>query len=105
MRPPHWDVIVVLLSLKSHPYEPLSISVVTGVTLERLFLVALANVNRVGEIQALSSRMCFGKDGSHFLSPLNLLLGQRRLLTEIFRLSTCPLSLMKLTSFFYALVE
>lgn len=71
-RPPHWDINVVLLSLKLAPYEPFLEDNLNYVTMKTLFLVAFATANRVSELHALSDQVGFGRDGSVVLcfSPL-----------------------------------
>ena len=64
IRPPHWDVNVVLSALKKRPFEPMLPSDIKEVTMKTLFLVALATAHRIGELQALSKNVGFGKDGS-----------------------------------------
>ena len=60
---PSWDLDVVLKSLASSSYEPLSSLSLRSLTKKTLFLVALATAKRVGELQALASRVAFqGKD-------------------------------------------
>ena len=68
IRPPHWDINVVLLSLKVAPFEPFREAPLKEMTMKTLFLVALATANRVGEIQALSDQVGFLRDGSVVLS-------------------------------------
>ena len=57
VSPPSWDLNVVLRALRSPPYEPLSQASFRNLTKKSLFLLSLATVKRVGEIQALSSRV------------------------------------------------
>ena len=66
-RPPHWDVNVVLFSLKFRPYEPLSAEGLKEFTMKTLFLIALATAHRIGELNALSNNVGFKKDGSAIL--------------------------------------
>ena len=54
-RPPHWDVNIILFSLKCRPYEPLSAEGLKDFKMKTLFLVTLAPVHRVSELEALSS--------------------------------------------------
>ena len=68
IRPPHWDVNLVLLNLKEAPFEPLTASNITECTIKTIFLTALATAQRVGELQALSNNIGFGRDGSLLLS-------------------------------------
>lgn len=53
---PSWNVDVVLRFLARAPFEPLQRSSILDLTKKTLFLLALATAQRVGEIQALSSR-------------------------------------------------
>ena len=55
LRPPAWDVSLVLQSLTGAPYEPLR-------TCEALFLLALASAKRIGEFHALSYRVSHTRD-------------------------------------------
>ena len=52
LRPPAWDVSLVLQSLTGAPYEPLRM----------LFLLALASAKRIGELHALSYRVSHTRD-------------------------------------------
>ena len=61
--PPAWDLSKVLTYLVSPAFEPLSQASFRALTLKTLFLLALANAKRVGELQALSSIVTFvGED-------------------------------------------
>ncbi|XP_045102555.1 uncharacterized protein LOC123498985 [Portunus trituberculatus] len=53
---PSWNLDVVLRYLSKAPFEPLRLSSSRDLTRKTLFLLALATAQRVGEIQALSSR-------------------------------------------------
>ena len=53
---PSWNLDVVLRYLSKAPFEPLRLSSTRDLTRKTLFLLALATAQRVGEIQALSSR-------------------------------------------------
>ena len=68
VRPPHWDVNIVLFALEVHPLEPMSASCIREATMKTLFLIALATAHRVGELQALSSNVGFSRDGSALLA-------------------------------------
>ena len=54
-RIPPWDLLRVLFLLRSPPFEPLSSCSLCDLTRKVLFLVSLATVRRVGELQAVSS--------------------------------------------------
>ena len=49
LRPPHWDINIVLFTLKHRPYEPPSAEALREFTMKTLFLIALATAHRVGE--------------------------------------------------------
>ena len=68
VRAPHWDVNIVLSSLKTAPFEPMLAESMRQVTMKVLFLVALATAHRVGELQALSHSVGFSRDGSALLA-------------------------------------
>ena len=51
LRPPAWDLSLVLLCLTSPMFEPLHLCSLRNLTKKVLFLVALATVKRVGELQ------------------------------------------------------
>ena len=51
VRPPAWDLSLVLRSLKTAPYEPLASVLERFVGLKALFLLALASSKRVGELR------------------------------------------------------
>ena len=55
LRPPAWDLSMVLTSFVSPALEPLSQASFRALTLTTLFLLALTTAKRVGELQALSS--------------------------------------------------
>ena len=55
--PPSWDLIKVLEYLLDFVFEPLSSKPLWIVTMKVSFLLALAMAKRVGELQALSSRV------------------------------------------------
>ena len=57
VRPPAWDLSLVLRSLKNAPYEPLRSAPERFVAQKALFLVALASSKRIGELQGLSYRI------------------------------------------------
>ena len=54
LRPPNWDVSLVLQSLTRAPYEPLRSADERFLTQKMLFLIALASAKRIGELHALS---------------------------------------------------
>ena len=54
LRPPAWDVSLVLQSLTGAPYEPLRTCEERFLAQKTLFLLALASAKRIGELHALS---------------------------------------------------
>ena len=54
LRPPAWDVSLVLQSLTGAPYEPLRMCEERFLAQKMLFLLALASAKRIGELHALS---------------------------------------------------
>ena len=54
LRPPAWDVTLVLQSLTQAPYEPLQTSDERFLAQKTLFLLALASAKRIGELHTLS---------------------------------------------------
>ena len=56
LRPPNWNVSLVLQSLTRAPYEPLRSARKTP------FLIALASAKRIGELHALSYRVSHSRD-------------------------------------------
>ena len=56
LRPPAWDVTLVLLSLTCAPYEPLRTSDECFLAQKTLFLLALASAKRIGELHVSHSR-------------------------------------------------
>ena len=54
IRPPSWNLDVVLKALTLAPFEPLRSTSFRNLTKKTLFLVSLATAKRVGELQALS---------------------------------------------------
>ena len=54
LRPPNWDVSLVLQSLTRAPYEPLRSADEHFLAQKTLFLIALASAKRIGELHALS---------------------------------------------------
>ena len=57
LRPPAWDVSLVLQSLTGAPYEPLRTCEERFLAQKTLFLLALALAKRIGELHALSYRV------------------------------------------------
>ena len=57
LRPPAWDVSLVLQSLTGAPYEPLQMCEERFLAQKTLFLLALALAKRIGELHALSYRV------------------------------------------------
>ena len=57
LRPPAWDVSLVLQSLTGAPYEPLRMFEERFLAQKTLFLLALASAKRIGELHALSYRV------------------------------------------------
>ena len=68
LRPPAWDVSLVLQSLTGAPYEPLRTCEERFLAQKTLFLLALASAKRIGELHALSYRVSHTRDwGEVFL--------------------------------------
>ena len=65
VRPPSWNLDVVLKALSLAPYEPLRTASYRDLLKKTLFLVSLATAKRVGELQALSRRLV--RQGSDIL--------------------------------------
>ena len=59
LRPPAWDLSLVLRYLNISAFEPLSVAPLRALTQKVLFLLALATAKRVGELQALSYVVTF----------------------------------------------
>ena len=57
LRPPAWDVALVLQSLTGAPYEPLRTCEERFLAQKKLFLLALASAKRIGELHVLSHRV------------------------------------------------
>ena len=57
LRPPAWDVSLVLQSLTGAPYEPLRTCEERFLAQKTLFLLALASAKRIDELHALSYRV------------------------------------------------
>ena len=62
LRPPAWDVSLVLQSLTGAPYEPLRTCEERFLAQKTLFLLALASAKRIGELHALSYRISYTRD-------------------------------------------
>ena len=62
IRPPAWDVALVLQSLTGAPYEPLQTCDERFLAQKMLFLLALASAKRIGELHALSYRVSHSRD-------------------------------------------
>ena len=62
LRPPAWDVTLIFQSLTRAPYEPLRTSDERFLAQKTLFLLALASAKWVGELCALSHRICHSRD-------------------------------------------
>ena len=62
LRPPAWDVSLVLQSLTGAPYEPLRTCEERFLAQKTLFLLALASAKRIGELHALSCRVSHTRD-------------------------------------------
>ena len=59
LRPPAWDLSVVLRFLNTSAFEPLSTAPLRALTQKVLFLLAFSTAKRVGELQALSAVVTF----------------------------------------------
>ena len=59
LRPPAWDLTLVLRFLNTSSFEPLAEVPLRALTQKVLFLVAFATAKRVGELQVLSSVVTF----------------------------------------------
>ena len=64
IRPPCWDLAVVLGSLLQPPYEPLDQSSMMFLTHKTAFLLALASAKRVSELQAILGTVLHTEDWS-----------------------------------------
>ena len=62
VRPPAWDVSLVLQSLTGAPYEPLRTCEERFLAQKTLFPLALASAKRIGELHALSYRVSHTRD-------------------------------------------
>ncbi|XP_064111450.1 uncharacterized protein LOC135218938 [Macrobrachium nipponense] len=73
LRPPAWNLDVVLKFLCSRKFEPISQVTLRDVTKKTLFLMALATAKRVSEIQAIEKQVGFNQDGAVFALKLDFL--------------------------------
>ena len=64
LRPPAWDVSLVLQSLTGAPYEPLRTWEERFLAQIKHFLLALASAKRIGELHALSYRVSHSRGWS-----------------------------------------
>ena len=55
LRPPEWDLSVVLEHLRSDHYEPLEDAILLRLTIKTVFLVAMASAARISELHALQA--------------------------------------------------
>lgn len=62
VRPPSWNLDVVLKALSLSPFEPLQTTPFRNLIKKTLFLVSLATAKRVGELQALSAKTTRQRD-------------------------------------------
>ena len=62
LRPPAWDVALVLQSLTGAPYEPLRMCDERFLAQKTLFLLALASTKRIDELHALSYRVSHSRN-------------------------------------------
>ena len=59
LRPPAWDVSLVLQSLTGAPYEPLRTCEERFLAQKTLFLLALASAKRIGELHSVVSSLSY----------------------------------------------
>ena len=59
LRPPAWDLSLVLRYLNTSAFKPLSVAPLRALAQKVLFLLALVTAKRVGELQALSPVVTF----------------------------------------------
>ena len=64
LRPPAWDVTLVLQSLTQAPYEPLQTSDESFLAQKTLFLLVLASAKWIGELHSLSHYISHSRDWS-----------------------------------------
>ena len=72
LRPPAWNVSLVLQSLTGAPYEPLRTCEERFLAQKMLFLLALASAKCIGELHALSYRVSHTRDWGGVRFPLLL---------------------------------
>ena len=65
VRPPPWDLELVLRYLHSSSFEPLSSLSLRFMTKKTLFLISLATAKQVSELQALSKHVIFFSSGAY----------------------------------------
>ena len=99
LRPPAWDLSMVLRYLNTSTFEPLSGAPLRALTQKVLFLLALATAKRVGELQALSSVVTFVQ-GDACLSYVPQFVAKSESLTR-----SIPRSLVKSLSDFAAVLD
>ena len=61
VRPPKWDIFLILCSLRRHLFEPLKKTSDRDLTLKALFLLALTLAKRVSELHGLSVQVHHSK--------------------------------------------
>ena len=81
LRPPAWDLSMVLRYLNTSTFEPLSDAPLRALTQKVLFLLALATAKRVGELQVLSYIVTFVQ-GDSCLSYVPQFVAKSQLLTR-----------------------
>ena len=64
VRPPSWDLLRVLMYLRSPVFEHLHKSSLRNLSRKTLFLLSLATAKRVGELQALSRAVFFSSSAA-----------------------------------------
>ena len=64
VRPPSWDLPLVLNFLRSSPFEPLSSASLRDLTRKTLLLLSLTTAKGVGELQAMSRRVSFSSSSA-----------------------------------------
>ena len=77
LRPPAWDVSLVLQSLTGAPYEPLRTCEERFLAQKTLFLLVLASAKRIDELHALSFESLIPGTGVRFPLLLSLVLWPR----------------------------
>ena len=97
LRPPAWDLSLVLRFLNTSTFEPLFEAPLRALTQKVLFLLALATANRVGELQALSSVVTFVHDDACFSYVPQFVAKSESLTRSIprsFLVKSCPILLL-----------